>query len=101
VNPVELEAYPAVVKPILPVFAAVGTVAMTCLLETIVKLGASTPPNVTAVVCAGLDGDLQRDEIVGAELGPQDGPRLCGIALQLTIGVDVICMIPEQSTNAA
>jgi hypothetical protein len=55
VKVVALDALPpAVVTATFPVFAPVGTVAFTCVLETIVKLVAWTPPNVTAVVCARL-----------------------------------------------
>ncbi len=41
---------PGVVIAILPVFAPVGTVAVTCVSEFMVKLVAATPPNVTFVV---------------------------------------------------
>jgi hypothetical protein len=41
---------PGVVIAIFPVFAPVGTVAVTCVSEFTVKLVAFTPPNVTFVV---------------------------------------------------
>ena len=43
---------PVLVIPILPLFAAEGTSAVTLVSEFTVKLAASTPPNVTLVVCA-------------------------------------------------
>ena len=45
---------PAVVIAIFPVFAPVGTVAVTCVSEFTVKFVATTPPNVTLVVCVRL-----------------------------------------------
>jgi len=45
---------PGVVIPILPVFAPEGTVAITCVSESTVKLVAATPPKVTFVVCVKL-----------------------------------------------
>jgi len=51
VNVPELDAVPpAVVMPILPVLAPLGTVAVTRVSEFTVKLVTFTPPNVTAVV---------------------------------------------------
>ena len=41
---------PGVVITIFPVFAPVGTLAITCVSEFTVKVGAFTPPNVTFVV---------------------------------------------------
>ena len=50
-----LEAVPpGVVITIFPVFALVGTVAVTCVSEFTVNVVAATPPNVTRVVWARL-----------------------------------------------
>ena len=50
VKSVELDAVPpGVVITIFPVFAPLGTVAVTCVSELTVKLVAATPPNVTFV----------------------------------------------------
>ena len=48
--PLLMAVPPGVVIVMCPVFAPVGTVAVTCMSEFTVKLVAFTPPNVTFVV---------------------------------------------------
>ena len=70
---------PGVVITILPVFAPLGTVAVTCVSELTVKLVAATPPNVTFVAWVRLTPKI----VTTVPTGPLDGVKLliCGTTL--------------------
>ena len=70
---VELEAVPPEVAiAIFPVFAPVGTVAVTCVSEFTTKVVALTPPKLTLVVCVRLTPVI----VTGVPTGPLGGVKL-------------------------
>ncbi len=80
---------PGVVIPIFPVFALVGTVAITCVSEFTVKLAAFTPPNVTEVVCVRLTPVM----VTMVPTAPLVGLKLviCGVSRNSTLLLSTGC----------
>src|SRR5947209_11525586 len=72
---------PFVVTTILPVFAPLGTVAVSWVSELIVNTGALSAPNFTAVVCDRLVPVIHTD----VPTGPLDGanPEIVGTTLKV------------------
>jgi hypothetical protein len=67
----------------LPVFAPVGTVAVTCVSELTVTAVAFTPPNVTFEVCTRSAPVIT----TGVPTGPLGGlnPTICGVTRNFTL----------------
>ena len=78
---------PGVVMAIFPVFAPVGTVAVTSVSEFTVKLIADTPPKVTFVVCVRLTPVM----VMTVPTGPLGGVKLlsCGITRNVLLLVNL------------
>jgi len=68
---------PAVVTVIFPVFAPVGTTAVTCVSELTVKSAAFTPSNFTIVVCVNPVASIT----TGVPTDPLAGMRIAGRGL--------------------
>ncbi len=82
---------PGVVITIFPVFAPVGTVAVTCVSEFTVKLVAATPPKVTFVACVRLTPVI----VTTVPTGPLGGLKVlsCGVTRNVLLLVSVPLLV--------
>jgi hypothetical protein len=78
---------PRAVITIFPVFAPLGTVAVTCVSELTTRLVAATPPNVTFDFCVRLRPVI----VTKVPTGPLGGLKLrsCGVTLNVLLLVSV------------
>ena len=80
----------------MPVFAPVGTSAVTCVSEFTVKVVAFTPPNFTAVVCVNPVPVIT----TGVPTGPLAGVKLVMVGSTLNVCALVSVVAPVVTVTA-